>query len=105
MKTLRHGDLSFHPIKETKGEVVKHNGSFIAAEGETTGHKHLVTVKDKSDLVIKKDGEGNYYFELLADGKISHEEHRTIALPKGKYKMVHEREMDWFSLSTRRVID
>ncbi len=105
MKIYRHGDLAFHFVKETSGEILKHNGSFVAAEGETTGHKHLIEVNNKNDLIIKKDTNGNYYFELINDGQISHEEHKTIVLPRGKYKMLHEQEKDWFSLSVRKVVD
>jgi hypothetical protein len=102
---LRHGDINLHPVKTTEGEVVKHNGSFVVALGETTGHAHRLTVKNPNDLVIKKDAHG-YFFELFSEGELTHEEHKTIKVAPGKYRQVQEREVDHFAGSiTRRVVD
>lgn len=106
MKHIRHGDVNMIPQDKMEGEVVKHNGSFVLALGETTGHKHLLTVIKPSDLVIKQDKEGSYYFQLKSDGEISHEEHKTLTIKKGIYKKVIEREVDHFADSIiRQVID
>lgn len=102
---IRHGDISFHPIPKAKGEVIKHNGSFAVELGETTGHAHRLTVKNKNDLVIKKDKNGNFYFELLSEGTITHEEHKSLTIPKGIYKKVKEREVDHFQGIVRQVLD
>ncbi len=103
---IRHGDIGFIPNKKSEGEVVKHKGSFVVGYGETTGHKHVLTVKNPEDLVIKKDIKGNYYFELLSEGKLTHEEHKTITIPPGTYKKFQEEEVDHFAGSvTRKVID
>lgn len=102
---IRHGDINFSPVTKSVGETVNHNGSFIVGYGEATGHHHRITVKNPTDLVIRKDAEGDYYFELKSKGTLSHEEHKTITIPPGTYKKIHEREKDWFSLSVRRVID
>ena len=101
----RHGDISFHKVSKAEGELVKHNGSYVVAEGETTGHKHLLKVKNPENLIIHKDTFGNMYFTLKEEGTISHEEHKTLTIGIGTYKEVREREMDWFSKSVRRVID
>ncbi len=105
MKYIRHGDINLHKVSKIEGEIIKHNGSYVVAEGETTGHKHVLKVKDKEDLIIKKDSKGNFYFELLSDGEISHEEHKTLVIPKGIYKEVREREVDHFKGLTRQVVD
>lgn len=104
-KLYRHGDLSFHPTEEKGLEEIKHKGSFILAEGETTGHKHVIVVPNIDDMVVEKTKDGGYILTLKTDAKISHEEHNTIVLPKGNYKMIHEREKDWFSLAVRQVVD
>lgn len=106
MKTqhYRHGDLTLHPCKEIQGKEVKHSGSFVLAEGETTGHKHTIVAEKPGDLVINQDKNG-YYITLLSKGTITHEEHNTIHVEPGTYRMYNEREMDWFSKSVRKVID
>ena len=101
----RHGDISFHPISNVEGEEINHTGSFVLAEGETTGHKHVITVERPSDMRIFKDKEGRFVLELLSEGQISHEEHKTIKIAPGVYRQNNEREFDWFSLKTQRVID
>lgn len=101
----RHGDLSLHPIEKVEGELVKHNGSFVLAEGETTGHKHVISVPQLEDMEIYRTTDGGMIMRLKREATISHEEHKIIKVPAGDYKLYNEREMDWFSLSVRRVID
>lgn len=104
--SVRHGDIGFIPLEKSEGKIVEHKGSFVVGYGETTGHKHVLTVKRPEDMVIKKDSVGNYYFELLKEGKLTHEEHKTIVLPIGIYKKFQEEEVDHFANSiTRKVID
>lgn len=102
----RHGDIGFHESNKSVGEIVKHGGSFVVGLGETTGHRHILSVENPSDLIIRKDTEGNYYFELSAEGTLTHEEHKTIKMPPGIYKKFQEEEVDWFAEGvTRKVID
>ncbi len=104
--SIRTGDISFHPVEKVEGKVIKHNGTFVYGLGETTGHKHVITVDRVEDLIIKQDVKGDYYFELLSEGKLKHEEHKTVVLPPGIYKKHQEEEVDHFAGSlTRKVID
>lgn len=106
MKNIyRHGDLSFHPVKEVAGEVVKHNGSHILAFGKHTGHKHVIKVPSVDDMEIFKTPDGGLYMRLKTEGTITHEEHRPIKLAPGTYKMNTEREMDYALGEVRKVID
>lgn len=102
----RHGDINFHQSKKIEGDIVKHDGSFVVGLGETTGHRHVLTVEKPSDLVIRKDAKGDYYFELKAEGTLTHEEHKTLRMPPGIYKKFQEEEVDWFNEGiSRKVID
>lgn len=114
IKYKRSGDHYLHPTKETKGKIIEHNGEFIFGEGEASNHFHSVKVKDKNDLIIRQDENGNYYFELLSDGELWHTtgkysnqiaDHKPIPIKKGKYYQVHERELDFASGIARNVID
>ena len=105
MKNIkRHGDLVFYPIKmsDFKGEKVTHVGSFVLAEGETTGHKHVITA---TRMEILKDTNGYYLANVPNGAEMSHEEHGTITLEPMIYRVGHEKEKDWFTLAVRKVVD
>jgi len=97
---IRHGDVNIHQVSAVKGKIVEHNGSFIVAHGES-GHSHKITCER---MVIRQDEKG-FYLSLQEDGYLSHEEHKTITVPKGDYFVGREREMDNFSHAVRRVVD
>lgn len=104
-KYFRHGDINFAPFNgKIKGKKIKHNGIFIFGLGETTGHKHVISVPTINDMEVFETSFGRI-FRLKTSGTLSHEEHDTINIPAGDYKQIQEREKDWFSLSVRRVID
>lgn len=109
----RNGDVNLHEITEAEfkkvaGEIIKHNGSYVLAEGEATGSQHLITVKNPYDLQIKKDAWGNTYFQITDIAELTHtHDHAPTFTPKKVwYKQVNEREQDHFAGSlTRKVID
>lgn len=100
----RHGDIGLHLTKKATGTEVKHNGSFVLAEGETTGHAHRITVKNPDDMTITRDGDV-YFITLRTEGEITHEEHKRLVILAGTYEMKHEREFNWFEMATKRVVD
>lgn len=102
METYRHGDIFFRKVEKVEGNEVRHNGSFVVAEGETTGHKHVVK---SQGMEIRQTADGRFYISLTEAGTLSHEEHKTITLPVGDYEVSNEREKDWFSISVRKVVD
>ena len=104
MLKLRHGDIPLFKVEKAEGEIVEHNGSFAVALGETTGHRHLVTVPKLDDMEVRKV-DGGYVLTLRAEGTISHEEHGTLVLSPGIYRTGIQRERDAFANFTRRVID
>ena len=111
----RSGDHSFYQIGKLPKNLTKveHKGKFIFGVGEQSNHNHCITVEKPQDLEILKDDFGNYYFNVLSDGILTHElgtsgeiaDHKPIIIKKGLYKQIHEREVDIFTKLTRRVID
>ena len=99
----RHGDLSFQPYEGNLKDLVEveHNGSFILALGEHTGHKHVI----KGDMRIFKDTEGRFVLEIKDIATITHEEHHKIEMKPGVYKMLPEQEYDYFLESISQVQD
>lgn len=108
MKTklvARHGDIPLYSADKLEGEIIKHDGSFVLAEGEATGHHHRIRVKNPSKMEIRQNANGFYMVKLDEEATLSHEEHATITIQPGIYVTGREQEMDWFSLTTRKVID
>ena len=103
----RHGDLSFHALKELPKNLkeIKHDGSFILAFGEATGHHHKITVKDKDDLKIYQDAEGRYIMDVKGEATLTHQEHDTITFASGVYIQEIETERDPFLDTIRQVKD
>lgn len=101
----RHGDISiFKYTGKIKGDLIKHNGSIPIAFGSTTGHSHMLNVKNPKNLSVTKT-ESGYIFTLKTKGTLTHEEHKTLILEAGSYRSAHQIEKDWFALTVRQVID
>lgn len=105
MNNYRHGDINLQSVEKIEGEIVKNSGSFVLAEGETTGHKHVITTENPNDLEILQTKDGRYFFNIKSGGTVTHEEHNPINIAPGKYEMKREREYDYFTQATRKVID
>ncbi len=69
----------------------------VLAEGENTGHSHRVLV----DVMEREDGVR--IFEGETD--VTHEEHKTIHLPKRKWNSAQIEERDYLSGMMRKVQD
>jgi hypothetical protein len=89
---FRQGDVLIVRTDEDiagKEELPRNGGRIILAEGEVTGHAHAI-VNPKVRAYQGKEG------MLLAvnaiQAMLQHEEHASIALPKGTYKVVRQRE-------------
>lgn len=104
---IRHGDVNLHRVAEARGIEVKHDGSFVLARGEATGSVHTLEVEKSDDLVVRQDANGDLYFVVKAEGKVTHtSDHDTLTIEPGIYRQVPEREVDHFADSVvRKVVD
>ena len=100
------GDLTFIPFKgKLTGKREKHTGSVIVGWGEATGHHHTVSVMDVADMEVVKVADG-FILRLKSEGTVTHQEHKSLTLAPGLYRVGHEREVDHFANSViRKVID
>lgn len=109
MEHIRHGDILLTRIDSLpEGEELKHDGSYILAYGEVTGHKHVVTVAEPETLkIVKHDGAVYMSITVPVDDPaiLSHEEHKTIEVPAGFWKISFEQEYDYALENINRVID
>lgn len=69
----------------------------VLAEGEVTGHAHRVEVD------VFEDEQGLRHFQGRTP--LTHEEHKRIEIPSGKWVSGRVREYDHFSEEARNVID
>lgn len=84
---IRHGDVLIQKVDEMPGEVKSLGKRKELAFGEVTGHAHRV---DIGELFETKNGQ--LYLKTDKLTKLSHEEHKTITLEPGIYKVVIKRQ-------------
>jgi hypothetical protein len=102
-KMYRQGDVLLMQIDEMPGsaqEGTPDGDRIVLAYGEVTGHAHAVAAELARIFVDKETR-----FLHVGDGGASlvHEEHATIALDPGVYRIVHQRE--YVPNSSRYVLD
>lgn len=110
---ISHGDVNLHPITKEEyeklaetAELQKHNGSWVLAYGETTGHRHIITAEPDT-LEVRKltDGRG-MIFKVGVPSPLTHEEHGKLDVEEDYYIQIAERELNHFVDSVeRKVID
>lgn len=100
----RHGDLFIMSADAIPEGLPVRSGNILLSK-KATGHNHRI-----SSAVIYEDQPTpsnnwrNGYFEVAGEpAKITHEEHKTIVLPPGKYVFHQQREYD--EQEDRAVID
>jgi len=84
----RQGDILLESIEDLpKGDLVA-EGKCILAEGEVTGHAHIV--KEGGRLYSEK---GTLFLVVIArTAELVHPEHAAIILPRGSYVVRRQRE-------------
>jgi hypothetical protein len=104
MKQYRQGDVLIESVAEIPSTAQKQEPSrrVILAQGEATGHHHVLETADPADWW--KPGEiatandksaalaGELFLSLPTGATVTHEEHSTINLPPGVYRVIRQRE-------------
>lgn len=111
MTMYRQGDVAIikvdHLPLAAQSPIARDQGRIVLAYGEVTGHAHAI-LEPETDVRFMSDAQvTSRFLEVLAEGgvKLVHEEHDTIELPQGTYKVVQQREYDLASGSIRNVAD
>ena len=79
--------------------------SYTLAEGEITGHRHLITAKPKTEFEVLQDESGQVYLKMENSGQLTHEEHKTIEVMPDMYIVGNEEEFDYNERQLKRVVD
>jgi len=95
-----------------KGTIVERDadGAVVLARGEVTGHRHAFhggnVVMFRDDALARDMPSELYVGHIRVKGEsadLRHEEHDTITLPKGTYRVRRQREFD--GLEAARVLE
>jgi len=70
-------------------KVARDNGRVVLAYGEVTGHAHAIAEEEVTMLEVDN---GIRYLDVEIEAFLRHEEHATIALAPGKYRVTRQRE-------------
>lgn len=96
---LQQGDVLIKSTQRVKGKKVGH---LTLAKGEATGHHHTIT---KGDATLYEQ-DGTLYLHVESEkATLTHQEHKTIEIPKGDWEIGIVREYDHFAEEARRVAD
>jgi hypothetical protein len=95
MRVRRQGDILLLPVERVPEgliEVPRDNGRIILAEGEITGHHHLIESPEALFLATDLESIEGRFLEIVAEVSLDHPEHDTIVLEPGAYEVVRQRE-------------
>jgi hypothetical protein len=96
----RQGDLLF--IKTDEEVRGKEKNDRIVLGSSVTGHDHKISagkvfVVNRDDFDRWQRGIPNFYVVIPAGGaKLTHNEHKTIPLSEGTYKVIRQREVNGY---------
>jgi len=97
-KTYRQGDVllieqplprSWLPARLSR--VARDAGRLVLAYGEVTGHAHVIDAPE-AEAVQLSDQDNGRFLKLMSDAPLVHEEHDTIKVPKGTYRVVQQEQ-------------
>ena len=100
MKLYQQGDVLCKTISIPAG-AGKKDGKKVLAEGEATGHAHVV----EGDAELLELGDRLFLRVLSGNARVIHEEHKPIEIPPGEYEIERVREYDHFREEARQVVD
>lgn len=104
MMQIQHGDVLLQQVEELPQSctrIDRKEFGLVIAEGEATGHHHVITDKDATLWELKDD----LYLEVEFPVTITHDEHKPLTIPEGVYHVGQVKEYDYFQEMERRVID
>jgi len=92
--SYRQGDVTLVPvtaIPESARPVARDRGRLVLRYGEVTGHAHVIDAPEAEAVLLTTD-EGERFLRLVHGAPLRHEEHGTIELPPGLYRLPPQHE-------------
>lgn len=109
MSVMRQGDVLLVPVKAVPDTATKQRTQrrVVLAEGEATGHAHVIESPDVSLYEIVTEGDvaemRQRFLTVEAEVALVHDEHATITVEPGIYEILRQRE--YMPQEIRRVAD
>lgn len=97
----QQGDVLFKRVDSLSKQhkpIKKKKGKFVLAEGEVTGHAHVIDAEKFVEVNNKK-------FIVNPTSSVTHEEHGPITLEPGIWQVGQVVEKDWLSGMVNPVKD
>lgn len=95
MQIFRQGDVGLVrvasvPVKTTA--IPRDNGRIVLAYGEVTGHAHAIL--DEAVELVREMDTNDRFLRIMNSGgaTLTHEEHATVMLPPGDYRVIQQVE-------------
>jgi hypothetical protein len=102
---IQQGDVALKRIEAMPAgkriKIKRGSRGLILAEGEHTGHAHVV---EETDAELVQIGE-RMILRLESRATLVHEEHKPITLEPGLYEVGRVQEFDYFQQMARTVAD
>ena len=101
-KMIVQGDVFLVRAEIPQGakRVKKGQRGFVLAEGETTGHAHVI----ENDIEMYEKG-GILFLRTDRTVEVKHEEHKSITIDPGEWQVGRVKEFDAFEKEARNVKD
>lgn len=91
----RQGDILLVPVEKIPdglNEIPRRQGRIILAEGEATGHLHMIEAPEATFLAQDIEEIEGRFIAVEQEVALTHPEHRTIQIAPGFYEVVRQRE-------------
>jgi len=101
---IRQGDvflIEVSAVPEGTSPVARDNGKLVLAYGEVTGHSHVI---DSPTATLLTTADNERFLRLVTAAPLVHEEHATIQVAPGDYRVVIGREFT-DDMAARQVVD
>lgn len=107
-RIYRQGDVLIVRVNDdakTGERVKREGGKIVLAHGEVTGHSHAISSKDAAlfAMPISDTNAADRLLRVRRTVMLDHEEHSTISLPPGMYRVTIQRTYE--AGEARRVVD
>jgi hypothetical protein len=104
VRLCAQGDILIERVEDAaiSGQIVQHSGEglVVVAEGEATGHRHRLVGSAtlfRDDALAREVPAGLYVGHLRVcspTARLEHEEHASIVLEKGTYRVHRQRQLE-----------
>ena len=112
-KEIQQGDISFHLIDEVPANAkkIEHNGLFVVAHGEVSGHQHQLVgegfdlFEDEKGFYLKVNNSDSCRIEHYNSITKEKAEHNTKTFEQSIYIKRHEERYNPFTKQLERTQD